>query len=251
MVGLKEYGLFKTPLQDAAPKEKEYPFEVFADFPESWKVVDPDLVKEGHLRLLSETDKFRHFEFELKYRKRRALIAEEATTESGKFSIWQHKGGFAMAVNSSKEISEVAGAFLSVILYGDLHSIKLHRINRPEFLVVAKHAKSLEGEISLLHLTKIRTKAGNLSVFHVTGENPVTVCEHLGLDVNKLINSSENIRRMGFRIPRLGDSAFNFWIGHWGGGTLYSPDEFLPHQVQSLLKFFEDALLLGRQKNEI
>lgn len=60
--------------------------------------------------------------------------------------------------------------------------------------------------------------------------------------------SAKTIKRVGFFIPNLVGEYYSFWVADWGGGAIYRPTDFLPHQVSGLLDFFEEALLPNRIK---
>jgi len=62
-------------------------------------------------------------------------------------------------------------------------------------------------------------------------------------NIDKLLNTAKKITRIGFHIPNFGGEEYRFWVGHWGGGTIYTPYILKPHHIWSLIKFFESSLL--------
>jgi hypothetical protein len=94
--------------------------------------------------------------------------------------------------------------------------------------------KSLGGEITVLQLRYVKTEdMGKLSVLKISGKG-------MGeQNINKLLNAARKITRIGFHIPNLGGEEFKFWIGHWGGGTIYAFPCQSPNHIWSLIKFFK------------
>jgi hypothetical protein len=107
-------------------------------------------------------------------------------------------------------------------------------LRKEDFIAIQKHALSLGGVLSALHLRNVKVGNTERSVYNTTGKN---IGNH-----DDLIVAAKKVKRMGFRFPRLGNSEFHFWVADWGGGTLYQPLQFLPHHVITLAKFFEEAL---------
>ena len=77
---------------------------------------------------------------------------------------------------------------------------------------------------------------GELSVLKLSGRDIE------GTSVDQLLSAAKKITRIGFQIPLIGEDEYKFWIGHWGGGTIYTPSMSEAHHIWNLLKFFEDAL---------
>ena len=202
-------------------------------FPGSWKVKGLDRIVSGVLRLSSETEDLRHFSVEMEYMQWR-VIAKSAEKVAGKFDIWQRRSGYAVAVDCHKFLVDAAASLLSLCIYGELGGFTGRNLRKEDFIAIQKHAFSLGGKMAVLHLRNIKVEDSDMSVYNISGRN-IGNPEHR-------IRAAKKVKRMGFRFPRLGDSKFHFWVADWGGGTLYYPSPFLPHQVTTLARFFEEAL---------
>jgi len=218
---------------DIQLKKKSVTLAELKSFPGSWKVKGLDRIISGVLRLYSETEDLRHFSVEMEYMQWR-VIAKSAEKVSGKFDIWQRRGGYAVAVDCHRFLVDAAATLLSLSIYGELGGFSGRNLKKEDFISIQKHAFSLGGKMAALHLRNIRVEDSEMSVYNITGKN-------IG-NPQKLIRAAKKVKRMGFRFPRLGDSEFHFWVADWGGGTLYQPSQFLPHQVMTLAKFFEESL---------
>jgi hypothetical protein len=242
---MREFALFRQYLEDVSLKKGKYPLKKLMDFPGSsclWKSGEEDIVKEGELELVSEIQEFREFDITFKYRRRKTQISDESLIETGKFKLWQHKRGLAVAIDSPRLLSNVAASFLSVVQYNELKAIKPLEMNTKEFLALRKHAIELDGKVTMLHLKNVESNNIKLSVFQVHGNDLEK------MDVEKMLIGAKKIKRVGFSIPNLMGESYSFWVADWGGGAIYKPTELLPHQIAGILEFFEDSLLLHKTK---
>lgn len=229
----KGFAIIVPNRKDISLKKKSIMLAELKEFPGSWKVKWLDKITRGALRLSSEVDDIRHFNVEMEYMQWRVL-AKSAEKVPGNFDVWQHKNGYAVAVNCPKNLVDATAALLSLSVYGDLAGFSSKNLHKADFIAIQKYAFGLGGVMAALHLRNIKVGDSEMSVYNITGKN-------IG-NPEKLIKAAKKVKRMGFRFPRLGDSEFHFWVADWGGGTLYQPSEFLPHQVIALAKFFEEAL---------
>jgi hypothetical protein len=94
----------------------------------------------------------------------------------------------------------------------------------------------------MLHLRNVESENLSLSVLQVHGKDVER------MNVDEMLKSAKKIKRVGFYIPNLLGESFSFWVANWGGGAIYRPIDFLPHQVAGFLEFFEDTLLPSRSK---
>jgi hypothetical protein len=219
--------------RDVPLKKKNVTLAELRSFPGSWKVRGLDRITDGTLNLISENEDLRHFSVEMKYLQR-SVIAPRAVEVSGNFDVWQHRGGFAVAVNCPTFLVDAVASLISLSIYEDLGGITGKTLKKEDFIAIQAHAFSLGGIMTALHLRGISVDGYYRSVYNTTGKN-------IGKEEEK-IKSAKKVKRIGFRFPRLGDSQFYFWVADWGGGTLYQPSQLLPHQVITLAKFFEEAL---------
>jgi len=222
--------------------EKKYSLDSLMNFPGAWKALKekwleiPKRLMDGEIQLLSDFADYRHFMVSINY-KRKGIAAKEYRVERAEFEVWQHKNGFSLVVNAPRELAELAATFLSVAVYKDPFAVRMRKLGREDFLTLLQYVRSIGGRVTALQLRYVKTvDMGNLSVLKISGE----AIE--GENVEKLLNAARKITRIGFQIPNLSGEQFKFWVGHWGGGTIYSPTMSKPHHAWSLIKFFEEAL---------
>lgn len=228
-----EFVLLVPSKEDAPLKKKRVDLSKLKDFPGSWKVKGLDRIIDGALSFSSESGDYRHFRVHMKY-ERGSVITQKPTIVEGDFDIWQHKNGYAIAVKCPNALVDTVASLLSLSIHGELGWFHSKNLEREDFMAIQKHAFSLGGVMAVLHLRDVKVGDSQMSVYSVSGKN-------IG-NPEKLINAAKKIKRMGFRFPRLGSSQYHFWVANQGNGTLYQPSEFLPHQVITLAKFFEEAL---------
>jgi len=223
-------------------ERKDYELGLLMNFPGAWKAInnkwleDPDRLQDGGICFLSDQGEFRHFKVWFKYR-RRGIAARNYVTEDAEFELWQHKNGFSLAVNAPKALAELAANLLSVAIYKDPFAVRIRKIRKEDFLALVQYTRSIGGKVVVLHLRHIRTEdMGILSVLKISGMDMKRA------NVDKLLNAAKRVTRIGFYIPNLGGTEFKFWIGHWGGGTIYLPPILEPHHVWTLIRFFEGVL---------
>jgi len=222
-------------------EKKHFGLDVLMNFPGAWRalnrkwVENPDLLKAGEIKLLSEIDEFRHFLVKIKYL-RKGIASKHFFEDDAEFELWQHINGFSLAVNATEDLAEIAAVMLSVGIYRDPFALRIRRISKEDFLALVRYVKSLGGVVNILHLRWVRTEKGILSTFKISGKTLN------GFDIEKLIEASKRVTRIGFHIPNLGGTEFNFWVAHWGGGTIYIPQMPERHNIWSLILFFERAL---------
>lgn len=238
----KNFAILTRPRMEVEDMESKYKIDALMNFPGAWKAVDgkwlesPDRLKDGELVLLSSTTEYRHFKVWFEY-SRKGIAAKEYRMERAEFEIWQHKNGLSLVVNAPRELAELSATFLSVATYKDPFAVKIRKLNREDFLTLIQRVKSLGGKITVLQLRYVKTEdMGELSVLKVSGKYMEDQ------NVNRLLNAAKKITRIGFQIPNLGGEEFKFWVGHWGGGTIYTPSMSEPHHIWCLIKFFEDSL---------
>lgn len=229
----RSFALLVPISEDASIKKKQVSVEDLKSAPASWKISGLERTVEGTLRLVSESEEMRHFEVSMKY-KQRSVIAEKASVISGTYEVWQHRNGYAIALDSPSTLVSPTAALLSLSVYGEIGRFHGRTLGKDDFKLIEEHAARLGGVMAALHLRNVKVGPNEMSVYNVTGKN-------IG-DLDKMIKAAKKIKRMGFRIPRLGDTPYYFWVADWGGGTIYQPLDMMPHQVVSLIKFFEDAL---------
>jgi hypothetical protein len=237
----KNFAVLTRPRVDIKDLSNKYGIDTLMNFPGAWKAIserwlESGRLKDGELRLLSEIEEYMHYRVWFDY-SRRGIAEKEYHMERAEFEIWQHKNGFSLVVNAPRELAELSATFLSVAKYGDPFAIRVRRMGREDFLALIQHANSLGGKVTVLQLRDIRTEdMGELSSLKISGKSMEDQ------NVSKLLNAAKRITRIGFQIPNLGGEEFRFWVGHWGGGTIYTPSMSEPHHAWSLIKFFEDSL---------
>jgi len=221
--------------------DNKFKISVLMSFPGAWKAIDakwlesPERLKDGELTLVSEIGEYIHHRIWFDYYKK-GIAAKDYHLERAEFEIWQHKNGFSLVVNAPRELAELSAAFLSVARYRDPFAVRIRKLNKEDFLTLIRHVKSLGGEITVLQLRYVKTEdMGELSVLKISGKS---IGEQ---NIDKLLNAARKVTRIGFHIPNLGGEEFKFWIGHWGGGTIYTPSMSEPHHIWNLIKFFEDS----------
>jgi hypothetical protein len=230
-------------------KRKCYGLEILMNFPGAWKALgsrwmqDSERLKGGELYLLSDEGEFRHFKVWIEYC-RKGIAAREYTVEKAEFELWQHKNGFSLVINAPRVLAELTSTFLSVAIYRDPFAVRVRRIEKEDFLALLRYARSLGGKVTVLQLRHVKTEdMGNLSVLKISGRDME------GPNVDKLVNEARKVTRIGFQIPNLGGTEFRFWVGHWGGGTIYFPSMRVPHHAWNLIRFFEDVLKTPTHEN--
>jgi len=239
----KNFAILTRPRMEVNKVEKKrYKIDILMNFPGAWKAIGekwletPKRLKDGELELLSDSMDYRHFMVRINYR-RRGIAAKEYSEEKAEFEVWQHKNGFSLVVNAPKDLAELTAAFLSVAIYKDPFAMKIRKLRREDFMTLIQHARSLGGRVIVLQLRYVKTEEmGELSVLKISGKSIE------GKSIDKLMNAARKVTRIGFHIPNLGKEQFKFWVGHWGGGTIYTPSMSKPHHIWSLVKFFEDSL---------
>lgn len=237
------FTILTRPREEIVKVEKTtFGLEVLMDFPSAWRALgskwmdSPERLKEGELQLLSEEGEFRHFKVWIKYEKK-GIAAKEYSLEKAEFQVWQHKNGFSLIINAPRILAELSACLLSVAIYKDPFAIRVHKIRKEDFLTLISYVKSLGGKVVVLHLRGINTEdMGNLSVFKVSGKDL-----EKSQDIDRFLEVAKKVTRIGFQIPNLGGTEFRFWLGHWGGGTIYLPSMTEPHHVWNLIRFFEKA----------
>ena len=234
---MREFALLIQPTEDVQLQGKKFSFGLLKDFPGSSRLLtDEDMVTDGELNVVNEDKIFREFDVTLRYKRHQTQISLDRPEVTGKFKIWQHKGGLAVAIDSDRKISEVAAAFLSAAQYRELRAIRLLRINRYRFLALRKHAIELGGKVNMRHLRHGKDEHGKYSTYGRHGELESSYEE-------ELLTNAEKIKRIGFSIPNLMGESYSFWIADWGVGAIWKPTSLILHEVAGLLEFFEGALL--------
>jgi hypothetical protein len=219
-----------------------FKIQVLMSYPGAWKAINakwlesPEKLKDGELALVSETEEYVRYGVWFNYY-RKGIAAKEYHLEKAEFEIWQHKNGLSLVVNAPRELAELSATFLSVVRYNDPFAVKIRKLKKEDFLALIQYVKTLGGKVIVLQLRHVKTEdMGELSVLKISGK----AMEEQ--NINKLLNATKKITRIGFHIPKLGGEEFKFWVGHWGGGTIYAPSMSEPHHIWSLIKFFENSL---------
>jgi len=223
-------------------EDKKYGLDVLMNFQGAWRALnskwleDPDSLRQGELCLISDRGEFRHFRVSIEYMKK-GIAAKKPSPEEAEFELWQHKDGFSVIINAPRALAELTATFLSVVIYKDPFAIRVRKVRKKDFFLLVRHARSLGGKVTTIHLRHVKTEdMGDLSVLKISGKNIE------GPNVDKLLNVAGRITRIGFQIPNLGGEEYRFWIGHWGGGTIYMPSMTEPHHAWNLIRFFEVLL---------
>lgn len=234
--------LTKPRVEVESVKEKVYKIDKLMNFPGAWKAVSnkwletPERLKDGELSLLSEGEEYRHFKVWFDYY-RKGIAAKEYTLERAEFEIWQHKGGFSLVVNAPRELAELSATFLSTAIYNDPFAIRVRRLNRDDFITLIRYIRSLGGKVTIIHLRYVKTEdMGELSVLKISGKK---MDER---NIDRLLDVAKKITRVGFQVSNLSQEEYRFWVGHWGGGTIYTPSMSEPHHSWILIKLFENSL---------
>jgi hypothetical protein len=222
--------------------EKKYNLDFLMNFPGAWKALNekwletPRRLIDGEIQLLSDFTDYRHFVISINYT-RKGIAAKEYREEKAEFEVWQHKNGFSLVVNAPRELAELTATFLSVAVYKDPFAVRIRKLSQEDFFTLLQYVRGIGGRVIVLQLRYVKTvDMGELSVLKISGETIE------GESIEKLLNAARKITRIGFQIPTLNGERFKFWVGHWGGGTIYSPTMSKPHHAWSLIKFFEEAL---------
>lgn len=258
---MREFAILIQPRKDVPFQNKKYSYDIFKNFPGSsrlWKSEEEDVVTDGEFDVVMENKEFRELDVTLRYKRRQTGISRDRPEVTGKFKLWQHKGGLAVAIDSDREISEVTAAFVSVAQHNELRAIRLRRMEKRHFTALISHAFELGGEVNLQHLKDGEDYYGKFRTLDRHGnfyaEKKIKMkcpkCDYewdLKIDGKKPFKSAKRVKRVGFSIPNLMGESYNFWIADWGIGAVYKPTSLLPHQIAGLLEFFEGALLRGKQ----
>jgi len=222
--------------------EEKYNLDLLMNFPGAWKALNekwletPKRLIDGEIQLLSDFTDYRHFAISINYTKK-GIAAKEYREEKAEFEVWQHKNGFSLVVNAPRELAELTATFLSVAVYKDPFAVRIRKLSQEDFFTLLRYVRGIGGRVIVLQLRHVKTvDMGELSVLKISGETIE------GESIEKLLNAARKITRIGFQIPNLNGEQFKFWVGHWGGGTIYSPTMSKPHHAWSLIKFFEGAL---------
>lgn len=234
---MREFALLIQPLKDVPLENKRYSFGILQDFPGSSRfLTDEEMVTDGELKVVNEDKMFREFDITLRYKRRQTQISSDRPEVTGKFKVWQHKGGFAIAIDSDRKISEVAATFVSVAQHRELRAVRPLRIDRSRFLALRSHAIGLGGKVTMRHLRNGGDEHGKFSTYQRHGdlESPYE---------EKLLMNAEKIKRIGFSIPNLMGESYSFWVADWGVGAIWRPASLILHEIAGLLEFFEGALL--------
>jgi len=220
---------------------KEFKLDILMKFPGAWKAIDakwletPGRLKDGGLTLVSEDEDYAHYRVWFDYF-RKGIAAKEYRLEKAEFEIWQHKNGLSLVVNAPRELAELSATFLSVVRCRDPFAIRLHKLNKEDFITLIQYVRSLGGKVTVLQLRYVRTEdMGELSSLKVSGKDMEEQ------NIEKLLSAARKVTRIGFYIPNLGGEVFKFWVGHWGGGTIYMPLTLEPHHIWRLIDFFENS----------
>jgi len=233
---MNEFAIIRLPLGNSGSITKKLTFEDLRSIPGSGKVSEIlRKMVDGELSFARETKDFRQYKLKCEFYGRKVSIARDVPTYRGEFDIWQHKGGLAMTVGPSMILSRIATAFLSVSLYGEIGSSELFELKSEDFSLLKEYIMKLGGEVTLLHFVGIKNT--NYRVVTVTGKKLEET------EMWELAGKANEIRRMGFRVPKLGGDRFSFWVGSAGLGSVYQPFELLPHHISGLLSLLEKALL--------
>jgi len=237
---MREFALLIQPLKDVQLQSKKYSFDIVKDFPGSSRfLTDEETVTDGELEIVNEDKMFREFNIIFKYKRRQTQISSERPEVTGRFKLWQHKGGLAVAVDSDRKISEVAAVFLSAAQHRELRAIRPLRINRSRFLALRSHAIELGGRVTMRHIRNGEDEHGKFSTYQRHGVLNSTYEE-------ELLKNAEKIKRIGFSIPNLMGQSYSFWVADWGVGAIWKPTSLILHEIAGLLEFFEGALLPGK-----
>lgn len=130
-------------------------------------------------------------------------------------------------------------------MFNELRAVRLLEMDLNRYMALKQHAIELGGNVNMLHLKKVKSENLNLNVFTVHGSDVAK------MNVDQMLKSAKIIKRVGFFVPNLvGEYYYSFWIADWGGGAIYRPTDFLPHQVSGFLDFFEEALLPNKIKKD-
>jgi len=156
--------------RDVPLKKNSVTLDDLKEFPGSWKVKGLDRVTNCVLRLSSETEDLRHFSVEIGY-KQRSVIGGVTREVSGKFDIWQRRGGYAIAVDCASFLVDVSASFLSLSIYGDLGGFSGKNLKKGDFIAIQRHALSLGGVLAALHLRNVKVGDTERSVYNTTGKN--------------------------------------------------------------------------------
>ena len=235
----KNFAILTKPRVDVSKiQQKKYGIEVLLNFPGAWKAIDekwleaPNRLKGGGLDLLSDLGEFRHFKVYFNYF-RKGIAAKEYTEERAEFEVWQHKNGFSLVVNAPRDLAKLAATFISTAIYKDPFSIRIRSLDRDDFIALVRYVRTRGGKVTVLQLRRVETSdMGVLSVLKISSGQGIK-----DQDVDRFLNAAKKVTRIGFQIPNLNNEQFKFWVGHWGGGTIYTPSLTEPHHAWSLVKF--------------
>jgi len=232
--------------------EKKYNLDFLMNFPGAWKALNekwletPKRLIDGEFQLLSDFADYRHFMVSINYT-RKGIAAKEYREEKAEFEVWQHKNGFSLVVNAPRELAELTATFLSVAVYKDPFAVRMRKLSREDFFTLLQYVRDIGGLVFVWQLRYVKTV--DMGILSALGEVPgFKISKKISLEtiegevIEKLLNATRRVTRIGFQIPNLSGEQFKFWVGHWGGGTIYSPTMSKPHHAWSLIKFFEEAL---------
>jgi hypothetical protein len=221
---------------------KEFKLDIMMEFPGAWKAINakwleaPERLKDGGLILVSEDENYAHYKVWFEYL-RKGIAAKEYRAERAEFEIWQHKDGLSVVVNAPRELAELSATLLSIVKCNDPFAIRLYKLNKENFVTLIQYVRSLGGKVTVLQLRYVKTEdMGELSSLKISGKTME------GQNVDKLLSAARKVTRVGFYLPNLGGEGFKFWIGHWGGGTIYTPVILEPRHIWCLIRFFENSL---------
>jgi len=239
----KNFAILTRPRREVnSVKVRSYSLDSLLNFPGAWKAIssrwleDPNRLQDGGIRLLSDEGEYRHYKVWFRYL-RRGIASRRYMPDEAEFELWQHKGGFSLVVNAPKALAELTATLLSTAIYKDPFAVRVRRLEKDDFLTLVRYVRSIGGKVVVLHLRYIRTEdMGDLSVLKMSGPNMKRE------NIDRLLGVARRVTRVGFHIPNMGGTEFKFWVGHWGGGTIYLPPTLEPHHVWSLIRFFENAL---------
>jgi len=225
------------------PRSNKYSLDELKSLPSSSSIFELELVKDGDLTLLRQTENLQVFHFSGHFQLPRPQAADGVAYVPMSFDIWQHrKGHFVASFKAPKKLSKVAIALLSLATLNDPLLIKSIQVTKSDFNSLTQYILKSGGDIRQYIFWNNRNKQSNGERVDQSRKSGAHL--ELGEDYKKDLEFFKKIRMLGYSFkPSTETRDIRFRMIDWGGGQFYSPADPFDHEILEFLELFNSTLI--------